>query len=174
MKLSSLLTSLGINIFIFIGLFLFTLFSILRKQPTLTNVYFGGQSLISMPQSNKYFVRFVLSVSWILKVWKPHGEEIFKIGGLDAYVFIHFIMFGWVFHSLRIFFIASILVALLLYPVTYSIGCERDNDVYVYGSMDVLSINYIKKVSRWYVLYIVYVCLDAYLLIMHHLNWLLN
>ena len=81
---------------------------------------------------------------------------------------------------MRIFFIASILVTLLLYPVTYSTGCERDNDddmdndVYVYGSMDIPSINCIKKGLRWYVLYIVYVCLDANLLIMRHLNWLLN
>ncbi len=81
---------------------------------------------------------------------------------------------------MQIFFIASILIALLLYPVTFSTGCERDNDddmdndVYVYGSMDVPSINCIKKGSRWYVLYIVYVCLDPYLLTMHHLNWLLN
>ena len=56
--------------------------------------------------------------------------------------------------------------------MTYSTGCERDNDddmdndVYVYGSMDVPSINCIKKGLRWYVLYIVYVCLDANLLIM--------
>jgi hypothetical protein len=91
MELSSLLTSLGINIFIVV--FLFTLFSILRKQPALANVYFGGRSPTSMPQSNNYFVRFVPSFSWILKTWKLREEEIFSIGGLDAYVFIRFIMF---------------------------------------------------------------------------------
>ncbi len=84
---------------------------------------------------------------------------------------IKFIFFF--FCSVRIFFIASILAALLLFPVTYSTQRERDDNV-DNGSMDVLSIHYFPKGSRRYVLYLVYVCLDAYLLIMHHLNWLLN
>ncbi|GMY22877.1 CSC1-like protein RXW8 isoform X1 [Fagus crenata] len=95
-----------------------------------------------MPQSNNYFVRFIPSFSWILKIWKLDDEEIFSIGGLDAYVFIRFIMF-----SVRIFFIASILAALLLFPVTYSTLRERDDNV-DNGSMDVLSIHSFTKGSR--------------------------
>uniref|UniRef100_A0A2N9EL56 CSC1/OSCA1-like 7TM region domain-containing protein n=1 Tax=Fagus sylvatica TaxID=28930 RepID=A0A2N9EL56_FAGSY len=71
--------------------------------------------------------------------WK---KKFLSIGGLDAYVFIRFIMF-----SVRIFFIASILAALLLFPVTYSTQRERDDNV-DNGSMDVLSIHSFTKGSR--------------------------
>ncbi|KAF3644011.1 CSC1-like protein RXW8 [Capsicum annuum] len=94
MKLAALLTSAGINTAVCIVLF--SLYSILRKQPSLVNVYFGAKiaQVRSRQQDAFRFDRFVPSPSWILKAWETSDDEIYASGGLDAVVFVRLIVFS--------------------------------------------------------------------------------
>ncbi|MCD7472003.1 hypothetical protein HAX54_012825 [Datura stramonium] len=93
MKLAALLTSAGINTAVCVVLF--SLYSILRKQPSFVNVYFGAKiaQVRSRQQDAFCFDRFVPSPSWILKAWETSDEEICATGGLDAVVFVRMIVF---------------------------------------------------------------------------------
>ena len=93
MNVSAFLTSVGINT----GLcaVLLMLYSILRKQPSNVNVYFGRR-LASMHLTHRdplCLERFVPSPSWMVKAWKTNEEEILGIGGMDAVVFLRIVVF---------------------------------------------------------------------------------
>lgn len=93
MEFSALLTSVGINIGI--CLLLFSLYSILRKQPSNVTVYFGRKIASRKLKRSETFCldRFVPSPSWILKAWETTEEEILALDGLDAVVFVRIIIF---------------------------------------------------------------------------------
>ena len=94
MEISALLTSAGINIGFCCALFL--LYSILRKQPSNKNIYFGrklAQLRSSKCNDPRWFERFVPSPGWILKAWKTSEDTILAVGGLDAVVFMRMLVF---------------------------------------------------------------------------------
>lgn len=93
MKLAALLTSAGVNTAVCVVLF--SLYSVLRKQPSFVNVYFGAKiAQVRARQQDAFrFDRFVPSPSWILKAWETSDEEICATGGLDAVVFVRMIVF---------------------------------------------------------------------------------
>lgn len=92
MDLAALWTSAGINIAV--CLILFSLYSILRKQPSHVTVYFGRRLSIGTSKLNSLCLdRFVPSASWIVKAWNTTEEDILAIGGLDSVVFVRIIIF---------------------------------------------------------------------------------
>jgi hypothetical protein len=92
MDIFALLTSAGINIAV--CLVLFSLYSILRKQPSNVNVYFGRRLASQHSRHIDFWLeRFVPSPGWILKAWEPSESEILAIGGLDAVVFVRIVLF---------------------------------------------------------------------------------
>lgn len=92
MNLAALLTSAGINIAVCV--ILFSLYSILRKQPSNVNVYFGRRISIATRKSDPFCLdRFVPSASWLLKAWRTKEEDLLAVGGLDSVVFIRMVVF---------------------------------------------------------------------------------
>ncbi|AAF26163.1 hypothetical protein [Arabidopsis thaliana] len=94
MLLSALLTSVGINLglcFLF-----FTLYSILRKQPSNVTVY--GPRLVKKDgksqQSNEFNLeRLLPTAGWVKRALEPTNDEILSNLGLDALVFIRVFVF---------------------------------------------------------------------------------
>uniref|UniRef100_A0A5B7B8V7 Putative CSC1-like protein HYP1 isoform X1 n=1 Tax=Davidia involucrata TaxID=16924 RepID=A0A5B7B8V7_DAVIN len=115
MILSALLTSVGINLglcFLF-----FTLYSILRKQPRIANVY--APRLVaegkSQQRSDFYLERLLPSAGWVSRAWQLSEAELLSISGLDAVVFMRIFIF-----SLRVFTFAGIVGVFILLPVNYT------------------------------------------------------
>lgn len=95
MDIPALLTSAGMNIGISVGMF--SLYSILRKQPLNVKVYFGQRIAQGRTRNeNLCFERFVPSASWLLKAWEATEEDIFACGGIDAVVFLRIVIFRYV------------------------------------------------------------------------------
>jgi hypothetical protein len=115
MLLSALLTSVGINLglcFLF-----FTLYSILRKQPSNVTVY--GPRLVKKDgksqQSNEFNLeRLLPTAGWVKRALEPTNDEILSNLGLDALVFIRVFVF-----SIRVFSFASVVGIFILLPVNY-------------------------------------------------------
>jgi calcium permeable stress-gated cation channel len=92
MDIVALLTSAGINIVVCVVIF--SLYSILRKQPSNVNVYFARRLASQYSRHVDFWLeRFVPSPSWILKAWETSENEILAIGGLDAVVFVRIVVF---------------------------------------------------------------------------------
>ncbi|TMX04653.1 hypothetical protein EJD97_006179 [Solanum chilense] len=143
MKLAALLTSAGINTAV--SVVLFSLYSVLRKQPSFVNVYFGAKiaQVRSSQQDAFRFDRFVPSPSWILKAWETSDEEICASGGLDAVVFVRMIVF-----SFRIFSIAAIVCNFLVLPLNY-FGKEMQRHQIPAETLEVFTIANVEEGSRW-------------------------
>ncbi|XP_023002591.1 CSC1-like protein RXW8 isoform X1 [Cucurbita maxima] len=143
MEFSALLTSVGINIGICVVLF--SLYSILRKQPSNITVYFGRKIASRKLKHCETFCfdRFVPSPSWIVKAWETTEEEILALDGLDSVVFLRIIIF-----SIRVFSIAAITCLFLVLPVNYY-GQETTHKLIPSESLDVFSIENIKENSKW-------------------------
>lgn len=141
MDIPALLTSAGMNIGISVGMF--SLYSILRKQPLNVRVYFGQRIAQGRTRNeNLCFERFVPSASWILKSWEATEEDIFACGGIDAVVFLRIVVF-----SIRIFAIATILCTFLVLPLNYfGQGMQEGEDS---TAMDLLTIGNVREGSRW-------------------------
>nr|XP_027093184.1 CSC1-like protein RXW8 [Coffea arabica] len=162
MYLAALLTSAGINIAVCVVIF--SLYSILRKQPRFMNVYFG-QKLAhakSRRQDPFCFERLVPSASWIVKAWEASEDQICAAGGLDALVFIRLIVF-----SIRIFSIAATICISLVLPLNYY-GHDMEHKVIPSESLEVFSIANVQKGSKrlWahcLALYIISCCTCALL-----------
>lgn len=92
MILSALLTSAGINIGVCVVLF--SLYSVLRRQPSFLGVYFGRTLASARSQCNEPFCfeRLVPSVSWVGKAWETTEEEIMALCGIDSVVFLRMIV----------------------------------------------------------------------------------
>lgn len=93
MNVAGLLTSAGVNTVVCLGLF--SLYSVLRKQPTFVNVYFG-QKLARAKSKRRdpfWLGRLVPSASWVVKAWEATEDELYASGGLDAVVFLRTVLF---------------------------------------------------------------------------------
>ncbi|KAL4281134.1 hypothetical protein GQ457_03G034890 [Hibiscus cannabinus] len=114
MDISGLLTSAGINISI--CAVLFSLYSVLRKQPSNASVYFTRRFISEPVRHDDPFdiYRFVPSAGWLMRAWKATDEELLEAGGVDAVVFMRIVVF-----SLRIFIIATVVCISLVLPVNY-------------------------------------------------------
>lgn len=155
MDIPALLTSAGMNIGISVGMF--SLYSILRKQPLNVKVYFGQRVAQGRTRSEDIcFERFVPSASWILKAWDATEEDIFACGGIDAVVFLRIVIF-----SIRIFAIATILCTFLVLPLNYfGQGLQQAENS---TPMDLLTIGNVREGSRWlwahcFTLYVISAC----------------
>ncbi|TKY57935.1 CSC protein RXW8 [Spatholobus suberectus] len=142
MDIAALLTSAGINIAVCVVLFSF--YSVLRKQPSNVNVYFGRR--LASQHSRRIDLcleRFVPSPSWILKAWETSEDEILAIGGLDAVVFVRILVF-----SIRVFSIAAVICTVLVLPVNYH-GKDRMRKNIPFESLEVFTIENVKEGSKW-------------------------
>ncbi|XP_027368987.1 CSC1-like protein RXW8 isoform X2 [Abrus precatorius] len=142
MDIAALLTSAGINIAVCVVLFSF--YSVLRKQPSNVNVYFGRR--LASQHSRRIDLcldRFVPSPSWIVKAWETTEDEILAIGGLDAVVFVRMVVF-----SIRVFSIAAVICTVLVLPVNYH-GQERMHKHIPFESLEVFTIENVKEGSKW-------------------------
>ncbi|XP_076905362.1 hyperosmolality-gated Ca2+ permeable channel 2.1-like [Bidens hawaiensis] len=155
MDIPALLTSAGMNIWISVGMF--SLYSILRKQPLNVKVYFGQRIAQGRTRNeNICFERFAPSASWILKAWNATEEDIFACGGIDAVVFLRIVIF-----SIRIFAIATILCTFLVLPLNYfGEGIQGIEDS---TAMDLLTIGNVQEGSKWlwahcFTLYVISAC----------------
>jgi len=92
MDIFALLTSIGINIGLCAVLLL--LRSILRKLPSNVRVYFGGRlASRKTPNDPICFEGFVPSRSWMVEAFQTNEEELLRIGGMDAVVFLRIVLF---------------------------------------------------------------------------------
>ncbi|KAI7728265.1 hypothetical protein M8C21_020907 [Ambrosia artemisiifolia] len=155
MDIPALLTSAGMNIGISLGMF--SLYSILRKQPLNVKVYFGHRLAQGRKRNENFcFERFAPSASWIRKSWQATEEDIFACGGIDAVVFLRIVIF-----SIRIFAIATILCTFLVLPLNYmGDGMKATVDT---TPMDLLTIGNVREGSSWlwahcFTLYVISAC----------------
>ncbi|CAL8101234.1 unnamed protein product [Prunus armeniaca] len=140
--MSPLLTSAGINIAVCV--ILFSLYSILRKQPSNVNVYFGRRISIATRRSDPFCLdRFVPSASWLLKAWRTKEEDLLAVGGLDSVVFIRMVVF-----SLRIFSIAAVVCVFIVLPVNYH-GQKMHHQHIPLQSLEVFTILNVQEGSKW-------------------------
>ncbi|KAL5553722.1 hypothetical protein UlMin_041123 [Ulmus minor] len=145
MLVSALLTSVGINFGLCV--LFFTLYSILRKQPSNYEVY--GPRLLaegtSKRRSHFNLERLVPSTSWVKNAWKLTEDELLESSGLDAVVFMRLITF-----SLKVFLFAGIIGIFVLLPV----NCTGDQLTNVdlanlsNNSLDVFSISNVNNGSK--------------------------
>lgn len=112
MIVSALLTSVGINSGLCI--LFFTLYSILRRQPTNFEVYEPRQlAEKGIQQSSFFHIEWLLpSPGWVRRAWKLTEDELLSLSGLDAVVFIRIIIF-----SLKLFSFAGVIGVFVLLPI---------------------------------------------------------
>ncbi|KAM1834447.1 hypothetical protein ACFX13_016911 [Malus domestica] len=142
MNLAALLTSAGINIAVCV--ILFSLYSVLRKQPCNVNVYFGRTVSITKRRSDPFCLeRFVPSASWLVKAWRTREDDLLDVGGLDSVVFIRMVIF-----SLRIFSIAAVICVFIVLPVNYH-GQTTNHPGIPEESLEVFTILNVQEGSKW-------------------------
>ncbi|KOM42193.1 hypothetical protein LR48_Vigan04g239100 [Vigna angularis] len=143
MDIAALLTSAGINIAVCVVLF--SLYSILRKQPSNVNVYFGKRLASRCSKSRDLCLdRFVPSPTWVMKAWETTQEEMLTTCGLDAVVFSRMVVF-----SIRVFSVAAVICTILVLPVNYY-GRDRKHKNIPFESLEVFTIENVKEGSEWY------------------------
>lgn len=116
MIVSALLTSLGINVGLCI--LLWSLYSVLRKQPGNVIVYAPRMVAEERAKQRGVLERFVPSAWWIVRAWRATEADILEHAGFDGYVFLRIFIF-----SLRIFSFAGAIGVFVLLPINY-IGNE--------------------------------------------------
>ncbi|XP_027356465.1 CSC1-like protein RXW8 [Abrus precatorius] len=142
MNIAALLTSAGINITVCVVLF--SLYSILRKQPSNINVYFGRRLASRRLRSRDLSLeRFVPSPTWVVKAWETTQDEILTIGGLDAVVFSRMLVF-----SIRVFSVAAVVCFILVLPVNYY-GQDRIHKNIPFEALEVFTIENVGEGSSW-------------------------
>lgn len=94
--MSALLTSVGINTALCV--LFFTLYSILRKQPSNYEVYVPRLLTEGTSKRRSCFKleRLIPSVGWVAKAWRLSEEELLSLSGLDGVVFMCMITFRYV------------------------------------------------------------------------------
>lgn len=144
MEIYALLTSAGINIGI--CSVLFSLYSILRKQPSNIHVYFGRRlaKMRKKQHDPHWFDRFVPSPGWIVKSWEASEDVILAIGGLDTVVLVRTLVL-----SIRIFSIAAIVCTAIVLPLNYY-GQEMQHKLIPSESLEVFTTQNVKEGSRWW------------------------
>ncbi|XP_042498056.1 CSC1-like protein HYP1 isoform X3 [Macadamia integrifolia] len=146
MIVSALLTSVGINLGICI--LFFTLYSILRKQPEIINVYAPRLVAEGKSQLKDCFnlERLLPSAGWVRRAWQPSEEDLLSTSGLDAVVLMRVLIF-----SLRIFSFAGVVGIFILLPVNY-LGNQLsliDFSDLPNKSLDIFSISNVDNGSKW-------------------------
>ncbi|KAI3465221.1 hypothetical protein Pfo_021884 [Paulownia fortunei] len=143
MNISALLTSAGINTAVCVVFF--SLYSVLRKQPSLVSVYFGQK--LAQAHSKRHdpfwFGRLVPSASWIVKAWEASEDELYATAGVDAVVFLRAVVF-----SIRVFTVAAIVCLFLVLPLNY-FGSEMEHKQIPDEPLNVFTIGNVKEGSRW-------------------------
>ncbi|KAL8045327.1 hypothetical protein ABFX02_08G106200 [Erythranthe guttata] len=143
MNISALLTSAGINTAV--CAVLFSLYSVLRKQPSLVSVYFGQK--LSQVHSKRndpfWFGRLIPSPSWIVKAWEASEDELYLTGGVDSVVFLRAVVF-----SIRVFTVAAIVCLFLVLPLNY-FGKEMEHKQIPEEQLTVFTIGNVEEGSRW-------------------------
>ena len=93
MLVSALLTSVAINSGLCV--LFFTLYSILRKQPSNYEVYIPRLLAEgnSKRRSGFNLERLIPSPGWVKRAWKLSEEDLLSTSGLDAVVFMRVITF---------------------------------------------------------------------------------
>ncbi|KAJ0513041.1 putative calcium permeable stress-gated cation channel 1 transmembrane domain-containing protein [Helianthus annuus] len=96
MILSGLLTYVAINFALCI--IFFTLYSILRKQPSFCKVYAARlltAGIASVLRPRQFHINKLLpNAGWIKNAWHPTEDELLSYAGLDAVVFMRIITFS--------------------------------------------------------------------------------
>lgn len=146
MLVSSLLTSLGINLGLCILFFM--LYSILKKQPGNFEVY--APRLLAEGKSKRIshfnLERLLPSPGWVRRAWQPSEEELLSSSGLDTVVFMRIFIF-----SFRVFLVAGILGIFVLLPVN-CVGDQLksiDFSDFSNNSLDLFTISNVKNGSKW-------------------------
>ncbi|KAJ1423682.1 Calcium-dependent channel, 7TM region, putative phosphate [Sesbania bispinosa] len=146
MIVSALLTSVGINT-AWCVLF-FTLYSVLRKQPSNYEVYVPRLLAEGTSRRRSHFnlERLIPSPGWVAKAWRLSEEELLSLSGLDGVVFMRIITF-----SLKIFTFAGIIGIFVLLPVNCWGDQRQDIDVayFANNSLDVFTISNVNSGSSW-------------------------
>uniref|UniRef100_A0A5B6ZUL2 Putative CSC1-like protein HYP1 n=1 Tax=Davidia involucrata TaxID=16924 RepID=A0A5B6ZUL2_DAVIN len=145
MIVSALLTSVGINLGLCI--LFFTLYSILRKQPSNFGVYVPRLLADGKSKKTSHFhlERLLPTPGWLRRAWQPSEEELLSYSGLDAVVFMRLIIF-----SLRVFSLAGIIGVFVLLPVNCT-GTQLqqvDFSNLTNNSLDVFSISNVNNGSK--------------------------
>ncbi|KAL4603849.1 hypothetical protein ACB092_10G152900 [Castanea dentata] len=141
MDIDVLLSSIDINIGLCVVLLL--LHYILRKLPSNVRVYFGGRLASRKTLNDPICIeRFVPPRSWIVEAFQANEEELLRIGGMDAVVFLRIVFF-------------SVCTCLVL-PVNYSnyFGqaklkehCLKLNENYPFETFKIFTIENVS--SKW-------------------------
>ncbi|KAG4391970.1 hypothetical protein GLYMA_04G048800v4 [Glycine max] len=141
MDIAALLTSAGVNIAVCVVLF--SLYSVLRKQPSNVRVYFGRRVASRCSKSRDLCLeRFVPSPTWVMKAWETTQDEMLSTGGLDAVVFSRMVVF-----SIRVFSVAAVICTTLVLPVNYY-GRDRIHKNIPFESLEVFTIENVIEGSR--------------------------
>ncbi|XP_062161993.1 CSC1-like protein At1g69450 isoform X3 [Alnus glutinosa] len=145
MLVSALLTSVGINFGLCV--LFFTLYSILRKQPSNYDVYIPRLLVegTSTRRSGFNLERLIPSPGWVRRAWKLSEDELLSSSGLDAVVFMRIITF-----CLKIFLVAGIIGVFILLPVNCT-GDQLEGVDFVdfsNNSLDVFTISNVDSGSK--------------------------
>ncbi|KAE8023201.1 hypothetical protein FH972_008928 [Carpinus fangiana] len=145
MLVSALLTSVGINSGLCV--LFFTLYSILRKQPSNYDVYIPRLLVegTSTRRSGFNLERLIPSPGWVRRAWKLSEEELLSSSGLDAVVFMRIITF-----CLKVFLVAGIIGIFVLLPVNCTGDQLEDVDFVDFSnnSLDVFTISNVASGSK--------------------------
>ncbi|KAJ6842001.1 CSC1-like protein HYP1 [Iris pallida] len=145
MIVSALLTSVGINL----GLFLFflLLYSVLRKQPPNLKIY--SPRLLAdgtlRPEGGFGIDSLLPSPGWVRAAWAVPEDDLLASGGLDAVVFVRIFVF-----CLKVFSVAGAIGIFILLPINYLGDQLRDIDFsdIPNKSIDLFSISNVKDGSN--------------------------
>lgn len=145
MIVSALLTSVGINFGLCV--LFFTLYSVLRKQPSNYDVYVPRLLVNGESHRRSHFnlERLIPTPGWVRRAWRHSEEELLASSGLDAVVFMRIIIF-----SLRVFCVAGIIGVFVLLPVNFTGDSLQGVDFanLTNDSLDVFSISNIENGSK--------------------------
>ncbi|XP_061358098.1 CSC1-like protein HYP1 [Gastrolobium bilobum] len=143
MILSALLTSVAINLGL--CLLFFTLYSILRKQPSNITVYVPRLVAEGKVKEGGQFnlERLLPTTGWVRKAWAPSEEELLSNSGLDAFVFMRIFIF-----SLKVFTFGGIIGMFVLLPINYTGSQLSDDTDFQNKSLDVFSISNVNDGSN--------------------------
>ncbi|KAG6438068.1 hypothetical protein SASPL_103002 [Salvia splendens] len=162
MNVGGLLASAGVNSVICLGVF--SLYSVLRKQPSFVAVYFGHKIAESKSKRHDPFWlgRLVPSASWVVKAWDATEDELYVAGGVDAVVFLRAVVF-----SIKLCTVASIICLAFVLPLNY-FGKKRQHKHIREELLTVFTIGNVQRGSEWLgfhclVLHIITICACVFL-----------
>ncbi|KAL3537660.1 hypothetical protein ACH5RR_001026 [Cinchona calisaya] len=118
MKAENLIVSATINIGV--AIFILSLFSILKKQPSNAPIYYARRLSLNhhIAFDQRFtFRRLLPSLDWIRRAFRVTEEEILQQCGLDVLVFIRLIKFG-----INFFTVSCVVGLLVLLPLNYTGG----------------------------------------------------